>query len=451
MTVGNSLPFNNQFFSTYWYPYIAENGTLQQYPVCVTSPYTSPFQTPVTSPGNSPYGSPVQTPVASPRHSPNVTPVQTPFQTPGYGPNYPLQQNVVTPLFNSTLLPPVDPYHTQMGAFTLPPAAINQGIHPVPPPLEVQQTLVTVPLQGNNQLWGSNPQSNVSSSWAAPFPNFSTEQNVTVTQVDPLQISAFEIFYELEVTKHNATEFEATVNTFQNEINQAVKKFLGQPQLDIQLHVNEQGKSTTLCWEVDRATCDFEALQKKIQTKHFKEKLICELALVGNGVLNKHLHSSKQLSIIYHGYKCFNMTKHALESFNKSKDKLLEMNPDDLFDEENTEHLFDVCKAKKGRALRGQNVLGGHFRGEDVPKITQVLQIVEEEIGTIKRATMIPSMKGRSQYKGWSIYIETPSVDHVERIIEKAYEKGIFERRSKEEKKKELFIAVDKYDYRRLN
>ena len=437
MTVGNSLLLNNQIFSTTWVPFIGEDGTVQQFPFYVTtSPYASPYQTPVASPANSPYGSPVQTPVPSPGHSPNLSPVQTP----GYSPCYPLQQSFVNPCFNNTLLPPVDPYHTQMGALTLPPPAMNQGMPPSPPPLEVQQTLVTnVPLQGNNQVWGSNTQSNVSSWGEIPF------------QVDPLQISAFEILYELEVTKHDATEFVATVKEFQNEINEAMKSFLGQPHLDIQLHVNEQGKSTTLCWEVDRASCDFEALQTKDQTKHFKEQLICELALVGNGVLNKHLHSSKQLSIIYHGFKVFNMIKHALESFNESKDKLLEMNPEDLFDEENTQHLFRVCEAEKGRALRGDNVLGGHFRGDDVPKMTKIVEIVEQEIGTIERATMIPSMKGRSQYKGWSIYIETPSVGHVERIIEKAYKKGIFKRRSKEEKKKELFIAVDKYDHRRRN
>lgn len=420
MTAGNSLLINNQGFQpiwydfqTYWYQIFGEDGTLlQQVPVCWTpSPYTTPCQTPGASPVNSPYGSPVQTPVSSPGRSPNLTPVQTP----GYSSYYPLQQTFVNPCFNNTLPPQVDSYHTQMGAMTLPPA-MNQGMPPCPPRFKVQQTL---PLQGND----------------FPFN----------------QLSAFEILYELEVTKHDATEFKATVTKFENDIIQAMKKSLGQSPLDIHLDTKEQGKSTTLFCSVDRASCDFEALQQKTQTKHFKEYLICELAQVGNGVLNRHLHSSKQLIIIYFGYQVFNMLKHALESFNESKSKLLEMDPEDLFDEENTQHLFRVCQVRKGGALRGDNVLGGHFRGDDVPKMTKIIEIVEEEIGTIERATMIPSMKGRSQYKGWSIYIETPSVGHVEKIIEKAYKKGIFKRRSKEEKKKELFIAVDKFNHTRHN
>merc|ERR1712176_1496745 len=137
---------------------------------------------------------------------------------------------------------------------------MNQGMPRCPPRFKVQQTL---PLQGSNQLWGSNPQSNVSSS---------------LGEIPFYKISAFEILYELEVTKHDATEFEATVKNFENDIIQAMKKFLGQSPLDIQLFTNEQGKSTTLFWEVDRASCDFKALQQKTQTKYFKEKLICELA-----------------------------------------------------------------------------------------------------------------------------------------------------------------------------
>jgi len=53
---------------------------------------------------------------------------------------------------------------------------------------------------------------------------------------------------------------------------------------------------------------------------------------------------------------------------------------------------------------------------------------------------MIPSMKGKAQYKGWSIYVETPSAEHVGQVKEACKEFNF--------EKAEIFTAVDRFQYR---
>jgi len=252
-------------------------------------------------------------------------------------------------------------------------------------------------------------------------------------------LSQCEILYELDIIRHQATVKSIDEN-HGGEIADAMRNVLKTNVWYLFVIVAEREKSMTIQWAVHPNSCDFQALRKMTQTKDFERRLICELAHVGNGAFNRHLHGSKQLTIISEGRKCFERLKHALESHNTAKENLKASHPDDKFDEENVRDLFRVCEAPRGCALRGNNVVGGHFRGGDVLRLNQFLDIVEATIGTINKATMIPSMKGKAQYKGWSIYVETPSVGHVETIKE-ACKTCSFE-------KAEIFTAVDKFQRR---
>merc|ERR1712217_713419 len=201
--------------------------------------------------------------------------------------------------------------------------------------------------------------------------------------------------------------------------------------------VISNNRDMTIQWRVHPDSCDYQHLVAMTRTKDFDKRLICELAHVGNGEFNKHLHNSKQLTIISEGHRCFDRIGGALDSHGGAKNRLFASRKEDKFDPANVEDLFRVCEAPRGRALRGDNVVGGHFRGVDVLKLDHFLDVIEREIGQINRATMIPSMKGRAQYKGWSIYVETPSEEHVERIKE-ACKSCTFE-------KAEIFTAIDRF------
>lgn len=248
--------------------------------------------------------------------------------------------------------------------------------------------------------------------------------------------SEFKILYELDIVKHQATT-ESIIYDYRPLIASAMRNILKDQKLNIDVVAGVENKSMTLYWTVHPKSCDFKTLQKMTQAKDFKYRLICELASVGNGVLNRHLHGSKQLIIIFQGWKCFQILKDALVSYNDAKKNLLKSNPDDKFDEKNVKDLLRVCEAPRGKALRGENVVGGHFRGEDVLRMEEFLGIVAQVVGPIKNATMIPSMKGKAQYKGWSIYVETPSINHVDTIIEAC--------KTCKFKNAEIFTAFDKF------
>jgi len=250
--------------------------------------------------------------------------------------------------------------------------------------------------------------------------------------------SEFKILYEIDIIKHQATT-KSILRDYSPLIAGGMRNILKDQNLNIYVGAGVRNKSMTLYWNVHPKSCDFKTLQKMTQTKDFEERLICELALFGNSAFNKHLHGSKQLIIKFKGWICFQILKDALLSYNDAKKNLLKTHPDDKFDEENVKDLLRVCDAPKGKALRGENVVGGHFRGEDVLRMEEFLEIVAQVVGPIKNATMIPSMKGKAQYKGWSIYIETPSINHVDTIIE-ACETCKF-------KNAEIFTAFDKFQH----
>merc|ERR1712062_693840 len=101
----------------------------------------------------------------------------------------------------------------------------------------------------------------------------------------------------------------------------------------------------------------------------------------------------------------------ALMSFDKNLATVLNTPEGNQFDERSKQAIFGVCKAPRGKALRGPNVVGAHFRGTDGLKMMEFVETVEKVIGQVQKATMTP-------YKGWSIYIETPSGQFVRTIIQ---------------------------------
>lgn len=252
-------------------------------------------------------------------------------------------------------------------------------------------------------------------------------------------ISDCEYLYSLDIIKHQAT-VGSVFHQYSKQLADEMKKILG---LDQTAHVyvvcTEHETNLRLTWLVIPLGFALSHLQQITKMKDFDKLLISRLAHVGNGEFNKHLHGSKQISIFVEGRGVFNRLFRALESHNQSKASLLASNMIDQFDKENIDHLLHCCDAPKGLALRGPNVVGAHFRGGDVLKMHHFLNVTEAVMGRqITRATMIPSMKGKAQYKGWSIYVETPSGQHVNAIIETCKTCNF--------EKAEIFTAIDKFN-----
>jgi hypothetical protein len=314
---------------------------------------------------------------------------------------------------------------------------------PAPTPFTVPMTL---PVMGNDGSFlgpGSAASSPASSPSFGPMPVSNTPSPVLgatppLSQQPLPDVSACEFLFELGIIKHQAT-VESISQNHAAEIADAMRCILGDNTLNMYVVVTSHDKEMKLTWFViPGGPQDIETLRQMTMEKDFDKKLICKLAHVGNGEFNKHLHGSKQFSIIMEGRRCFNRLCPALESHNQCKNLLAATDMADQFDTHNVENLFHVCDAPRGMALRGPNVVGGHFRGGDVLRLQQYLDIVESIMGTITRATMIPSMKGKAQYKGWSLYIQTPSAEHVE-AIKGACNMCNFE-------KAEIFQAVDKFN-----
>lgn len=351
-----------------------------------------------------------------------------------------------SPCFDSSTLPP--PSNSAMTHLELTPSALTT-VPAAPAPFQVPNTIQVQHL-GQSPVFQPIPMSRSPSpafgAMSSPFfqrtpspsPSPSSGQDVVMQNVMP-DLSQCKTLYELDIIRHQAT-VQSIDEKYGGAIADAMRKVLGNDVWYLFVIVAEQEKSMTIQWAVHPGHCDFEALQRITSTKDFEKRLICELAFVGNGAFNRHLHGSKQLTIISEGRKCFDRLKHALESYNDAKNNLLKSHAADKFDQKNIDDLFRVCEAPRGSALRGNNVVGGHFRGGDVLRLNNFLDIVEQKIGSIKKATMIPSMKGKAQYKGWSIYVETPSAEHVGQVKEACKEFNF--------EKAEIFTAVDRFQYR---
>lgn len=340
----------------------------------------------------------------------------------------PVVPPLVTPFTNSRPISPI------LSTVSVPPAMMTPV--PIPAPLVARLTLPTgpavfQPTPSPSPTFGPIPDllSNT------PSPVFAPIQEPCMVQNAQPDLSQCQVLYELSIIKHQATVHSISQN-YAGEIADAMRNVLQTDVWYLFVVVTLSDKSMTIQWCVHEFF--FEFLVKKTLIKDFDKRLICELAHVGNGEFNKHLHGSKQLAIINEGYACFHRLREALESHNEAKDRLFNSCIEDKFDEENVQDLFRVCEAPRGMALRGKNVVGGHFRGGDVLKLNQFLDVIEATTGEkISKATMIPSMKGKAQYKGWSIYVETPSAEYVERIKE-ACETCSFEKAG-------IFTAVDKF------
>ena len=386
--------------------------------------------------------------------TPPINYIPVPVTVPSYSPN--LEPNTFCPQ-NTAMIP-----------FSLTPSAVSTNTSRSSSPQPMPQLQVPTHLHPNVILGGNSPGFQtvpvpVSASPSpilgavpepfcfqntpspSPSPAPSPSLTPSPTQTAPLMqnvqpdLSQCLTLYELQIIRHQATT-KSIADEYSSEIAEAMRKVLNINVWYLFVVVTEQAKAMTIQWAVHPHYCDFGALTQLTQMPFFKEALICELAHVGNGSFNKHLHGSKQLTIINEGRKAFEKLSHALESHNDAKSNLLNTSFSDRFAKKNVDDLFRVCEADKGKALRGDSVIGGHFRGGDVLKMLLFIDIVEATIGAINRATMIPSMKGKAQYKGWSIYIETPSLDEVE-AIKAACATNCFE-------KAEIFVAVDNFKHR---
>lgn len=291
-------------------------------------------------------------------------------------------------------------------------------------------TFCPTPTYGPSQVQYNIPDLNLNSFVQQPAQQFQVEK-------EP-DMSHFETFYSLPLIKHQATLGD--ISKYGTDIIGAMKLAL-RCQLDLYVVVVSDELNMELQWKAHRE-CDFDYLHTLTQAPNFKKKLICELALIGDGEFNKHIHGSKQNTIVNAGWMVFYRLAHALRTFNGAKDRLLTVAEENMFDDNNVDDLFGVCEAPRGRALRGETVVGAHFRGGDVLKMLSFLDEVEK-ITYIREATMIPSKKGRSQYKGWTLYIETGSLENVERIKE-ASKVCNFEKQ-KNARQKIVFTAIDNF------
>jgi hypothetical protein len=268
---------------------------------------------------------------------------------------------------------------------------------------------------------------------SAPVQSF---QNV---EVQKMQVPAgCQVFFKKQIIKHHATPLKI-IQRHGPQLIEGMKIELGFEVLtELKLYVTaaiESNNAMSIFWYAHPEECDLKALIAETRTKAFDERLICRLVGLQSGEFNRHLHGSKQLMIINEGFRLVHKLGHALMTFDDSLETALSISEGNQFDERSKKAILGVCKADKGKALRGPNVVGAQFRGTDVLKMMEFVETVESHIGDIKRATMIPSMKGKSQYKGWSIYIETPSVSDVQRIVH-ACQNCSFD-------KVEIFVAID--------
>jgi len=357
--------------------------------------YHSPSPSPLLS--FAPYQSPTMSTITSPS---NLT---IPLFSLGTKAS-PSTSNSPSPVFGA--MP--EPYRSQSPcAFFAPVAAPNSQM----------VNVVPVPMSASSQR-----------NWSPPL-----------VQNSPPNVSECEVLYELPIIKHHAN-VSSLSEDYSEEIAEALRKVLGYDVWYLFVTVISHDKAMSIIWNVHPLSCPFESLLERTRAKDFNKRLICELAHIGvNGAFNKHLHGSKQLTIVNEGWNCFHRLSDALVSYNGAKERLLQVATEDEFDANNMEDLFRVSAAPSGMALRGSSVVGAHFRSGDVLKLSEYLDEVERIIGEIRVATMIPSMKGKTQYKGWSIYIETGNTENVERIKE-ASSKYDFE-------KAEIFTAVDRFQH----
>lgn len=259
-----------------------------------------------------------------------------------------------------------------------------------------------------------------------------TTQNHNVLLQDVEFDGSWELIYELPIIRHDAT-IESIAQNYGGQIADGFRAALG---VDIfYLFVvptrNLENNKMAIQWFVHPRYHDVKGLIGRTQVKDFKNNLICHLAGVGGGAFNKHLHASKQLTIVKKGFEVAQKLGRTLVVSDQNRlDSVLNAAPREMFDEDKMEQLFAVCDHPEGQALRGPTVVGAHFRGLEVS--TEMVGFVDTLLsyGAVQRSSMIASMKGkkgRKQYKGWSIYIETPSEGHVNYFID--HYKALFARK----------------------
>lgn len=190
-------------------------------------------------------------------------------------------------------------------------------------------------------------------------------------------------------------------------------------------------------WYVTTSTSEYERMLALTKRKDFTNSLICELAKIDGGSFNRFLDGAKQLTIVQMGYICVKRLQNEITNKNGELEKLLQTPFEDRFDERCMEMLYRVSDDVKGRALRGEHVVGLRFKQQ--PDILRMDDFLERVLNTIyvERATMIASLKKNKQYKGWSLYLDVCNEASVQALFAICDEFG-FTRRPKQ-----CFRAVD--------
>jgi len=246
-------------------------------------------------------------------------------------------------------------------------------------------------------------------------------------------------FYSFDVAAQKVSIGE--MDSFEQGLVRAMRNTLQLPstQFVVRIIPAETKKNFTIQWMLNEEKFDHANVKHRSTRQDFQKKLICELAKIDDGRFNKHLSGAKQLTIINEGWACLFLLQEVLISPNGTLRRLLDVRPEDRFEDEAMTNLYKVSADEGGKALRGPTVVGIRFKQQpDIIKMPTFVEEVKASM-TIKRATMIASLKTQKQYKGWSVYLDVGTVENVQRVEEISQKYGF--------EKAKIFVAEDNYNH----
>jgi len=246
-------------------------------------------------------------------------------------------------------------------------------------------------------------------------------------------------FYSFDVAAQSVSIGE--MHRFGQGLVRAMRNTLQLPstQFVIRIIPSETKKNFTIQWILNEEKFDHANVKHRSTRQDFQKKLICELAKIDDGRFNKHLSGAKQLTIINEGWACLFLLQEVLISPNGTLRRLLDVRPEDRFEDEAMTNLYKVSADEGGKALRGPTVVGIRFKQQpDIIKMPTFVEEVKASM-TIKTATMIASLKTQKQYKGWSVYLDVGTVENVQRVEEISQKYGF--------EKAKVFVAEDNYNH----
>jgi len=377
----------------------------------------------------------------SPGIMPQLHPCQLqPYQPQPYQPQ-PLQLEPIPVSLNTfSYTSHVQLSQTQFLPF-LPPLCyvlIQQPFCPQPPPSQELQSQFIPSPSPPRQTYQVVTQTHRSS-----LPSMACDSSVSLggagSQTSDVN-SALRKFYSYDVAAQKLSIGEMQTRFAQGMVR-AMRNTLQLPstQFVIRIIPSETKKNFTIQWILVEEKFDHANVKHRSTRQDFQKKLICELAKIDDGRFNKHLSGAKQLTIINEGWACLFLLQEVLISPNGTLRRLLDVQPEDRFEDEAMTNLYKVSADEGGNALRGPTVVGIRFKQQlDIVKMPTFVEEVKASM-TIKTATMIASLKTQKQYKGWSVYLDVGTVENVQRVKDISQKYGF--------EKAKVFVAEDNYNY----